>query len=101
MVHPSLLHNPKTLPHFLLRVLSLNLFLSGPELAHPESLRDKIFISTGNVVFIYLFVYLFIFWLCWVFIAVHGFSLVAEIGATLCGAWLLIAVASLVAEHGL
>ena len=36
----------------------------------------------------------FNFWLCWVFIAVHRLSL-----AAVCG--LLIAVASLVAEHGL
>ena len=27
-----------------------------------------------------LFIYLFIFWLCWVFVAVHGFSLVAVSG---------------------
>ena len=41
-----------------------------------------------------LFVY---FWLCWVFIAVHGLSL-AVVGASLhCGAWLLF----LVAEHRL
>ena len=44
--------------------------------------------------FIYLFIY---FWLCWVFVAARGLSLVAESGGTLCcGAW-----ASLVAEHGL
>ena len=34
------------------------------------------------------------FWLCWVFVAARGLSLVAVHG-------LLIAVASLVAEHGL
>ena len=37
-----------------------------------------------------LFIY---FWLCWVFVAMQGFSLVAA-------RRLLIAVASLVAEHG-
>ena len=50
-----------------------------------------------NKLFIYLFIY---FWLRWVFVAVRALSLVAE-GATLCcSAGLLIAVASLVAEHG-
>ena len=39
----------------------------------------------------YLFIY---FWLLWVFVAVHGLSLVTASG-------LLIAVASRVAEHGL
>ena len=41
--------------------------------------------------FIYLFIYL---WLCWVFVAARGLSLVVVRG-------LFIAVASLVAEHGL
>ena len=41
------------------------------------------------------FIYLFVtFWLCWVFIAVHGISLLV-----VCR--LLIAVASLIAEHEL
>ena len=48
----------------------------------------------------YLFIYL---WLCWVFVAVRGRSLVVASGGLLfvavCG--LLIAVTSLVAEHGL
>ena len=44
---------------------------------------------------VYLFIYLFIyFWLCWVFVAAHRLSLV-----TVCR--LLIALASLVAEHSL
>ena len=48
-------------------------------------------------IFIYLFVY---FWLRWVFVAVRRLSLAAASGAVeVCG--LLIAVASLVAEHGL
>ena len=49
-----------------------------------------------------LFIHLFNFWLHWVFTAAHGFSLVAENGGysvVVCG--LLIAVASLVAEHRL
>ena len=49
---------------------------------------------------IYLFIY---FWLCLVFIAVHRLSLLAAsrglLFVAVCG--LLIAVASLVAEHGL
>ena len=47
--------------------------------------------------------YLFIFWLRWVFIAVHRLSLVAARGGLLFIAvrGLLIAVASLVVEHGL
>ena len=40
------------------------------------------------------------FWLCWVFVAARGLSLVAVSGAALC-CGLLIAVASLVVEHGL
>ena len=46
-------------------------------------------------VFFFFLIYLFIyFWLCWVFVAVLGLSLVAVSG-------LLIAVTSLVVEHGL
>ena len=47
-----------------------------------------------------LFIY---FWLCWFFVAVQGLSLVvASRGYSLvAGCGLLIAVASLVAEHGL
>ena len=49
------------------------------------------------------FIYLFIYWLRWVFAAARGLSLVAASGRLLfiavCG--LLLAVASLVAEHGL
>ena len=44
--------------------------------------------------FLNFFYFLFIFWLCWVFIAARGLSLVV-----LCR--LLIAVASLVVDHGL
>ena len=46
-----------------------------------------------------LFIY---FWLCWVFVAAHGLSLLAESGGySLVLRGLLIAVASLVAEHRL
>lgn len=48
----------------------------------------------------YLFIYC---WLCWVFVAAYGFSLVAESGGNsqvaVCGP--LIAMASLIPEHGL
>ena len=48
--------------------------------------------------------FVFVFWLCRVFVAVHGLSLVVASGS--CYSWLqlqglLIAVASLVTEHGL
>ena len=47
--------------------------------------------------------FFFVFWLHWVFIAVRGLSLVAASGgySSLRCAGLLIAVASLVVEHGL
>ena len=53
--------------------------------------------------FIYLFIYLFIyFWLLWVFVAACRLSLVAASeGYSSLQHGLLIAVASLVAEHGL
>ena len=51
----------------------------------------------------YLFLIFVCFWPCWVLIASRGLSLVAaSTGDTrYCGAWLLIAMASLVAEQGL
>ena len=56
--------------------------------------------SISEFYFIYLFIYI---WLCWVFVAVRGLSLVVVSRGlffdVVCG--LLIAVASLVAEHGL
>ena len=57
------------------------------------------FCINGTVPFVafYFFIilfYLFYFWLRWIFVAARGLSLVAVRG-------LLIAVASLVAEHGL
>ena len=41
------------------------------------------------------------FWLCWIFVAVCGFSPVVERGLLCCGAWASHWVAFLVAEHGL
>ena len=43
------------------------------------------------------------FWLCWVFIAVLGLSLVvvSRVCSLVVVHWLIIVVASLVAEHGL
>ena len=56
--------------------------------------------SISEFYFIYLFIYI---GLCWVFVAVRGLSLVVVSRGlffdVVCG--LLIAVASLVAEHGL
>ena len=51
----------------------------------------------------YKFIYLIYFWLCWVFVASRRLSLVVASGGLLSFAvrGLLIAVASLVAEHGL
>ena len=44
----------------------------------------------------------FYFWLCCVFVALRGFLLLWWVGATLhCSSGLLIAVASLIAEHGI
>ena len=49
------------------------------------------------------FIYFIYLWLCWVFVAMHGLSLVAASrGYSLLRLHgLLLAVASLVAEHGL
>ena len=55
-----------------------------------------------SILFFNIFIYLFIYWLHWVFVTAHGLF-------SSCGEWgllfvavrgLLIAVASLVAEHG-
>ena len=47
-------------------------------------------------------IYLFIYWLRWVFVAVRGLSLVvASGGYSVAVRGLLIAVASLIVEHGL
>ena len=60
---------------------------------------DTLFQFFVFVFLIYLFIY---FWLCWIFVAVHGLSLVAASSATLrCSGRLLIVVASPVVEHRL
>ena len=51
--------------------------------------NNHLFFKNKFILFIY-----FYFWLCWVFVDAHGLSLVEA-------SRLLIAVASLVAEHGL
>ena len=49
-----------------------------------------------------LFIYLFIYWLCWVFVAARDFSSCSEWGLLFVAVrGLLIAVVSLVAEHGI
>ena len=50
--------------------------------------------------YLVFFIYLFYFWLCWVFIAACTFSSCGEGGCSLVISRLLLAVASLVAEHG-
>ena len=61
---------------------------------------DQVSFSKNKIIYIFnLFIYL---WLCWVFVAVRGLSLVAGSGLLFVVVHgLLIAVASLVAEHGL
>ena len=44
---------------------------------------------TSSIFFFLIYMYSLYFWLCWVFVAAHGCL------------WLLLGVASLVAEHGL
>ena len=52
--------------------------------------------------FFFNLLYFIYFWLCWVFGAAHGPSLVEASGLYFgCSAGLLIAVTSLVVEHGL
>ena len=62
-----------------------------------------IYLSIDFFLFIYLYLFIYYFWLHWVFVAAHGLSLVAVSGGLLFVAvhGLLIAVASLAAEHGL
>ena len=75
-----------------------------------ESYKEKKFHSLEILVSVILFYYLFIylcliilfiyFWLCWVFVAARGLSLAVASGFIAVHG-LLIAVASLVVEHGL
>ena len=71
----------------------------------------RLFFFFESLVFIFIFIYLFIFinlfiiyfWLCWVIVAARGLSLVVASRGYSSSRYtgLLIAVASLVAEHGL
>ena len=68
--------------------------------------RDLFFLSLriASIFFFFASVFFFLsFWLCWVFDAAHGLSLVAESGgcSPVAVRGLLTVVASLVVEHGL
>ena len=71
-------------------------WLSSFRTPHPIYHIITLFVECNYFLYIY-------FWLHWVFVAVHGFSLVAVVGGcplvSVCG--LLFAVVSLVVEHGL
>ena len=58
-------------------------------------------LTTGKRLYLFLNIYLFYFWQCWVFFAVCRLSLVAESRGDYSEHELLIAVSSLVAEHWL
>ena len=78
-------------------------------------LYAKVFFIFAKLIFFNKFIYLCYFWLCWVFVAMHGLSLFARAGATLhcsarashcggfscCGARALGARASVVVAHRL
>ena len=74
----------------------------APAGAHGPSVFPLLFRSTSFLGFL-KYIYIYIYWLCWVFVAACGLSLVVESrGYSLVVVHgLLIAVASLVAEHGL
>ena len=58
--------------------------------------------STSFFFLIYIYLFTYLFWLCWVFVAARAFSSCSERGLLFVVVHgLLIAVASLVAEHGL
>ena len=65
------------------------------------SLSDLLLLVCRNAAYLIFLSYLFIYWLCWVFVAAHRLSLVVACGgqtlAVVCR--LLIAVASRAAEH--
>ena len=76
-------------------------FRSSSHILDPSLLKDLHFTNIFSqsvaclfLFFFYKFIYLFIYLLCWVSVTAHRLSLVAA-------RELLIAVASLVAEHGL
>ena len=63
---------------------------------------DHLLCVSGPLALYLFFFNLLYFWLCWVFVAVHGLSLVAASrGYFVAVRGLLIAVASFVAGHGL
>ena len=68
-----------------------------------QNLFKKIHVMFGALLFLILFIYLIIFWLCGVFVASLGFSVVAVSRdcSLVVMLGLLIAVSSLVAEHRL
>ena len=80
----------------LMKKLRLGKEVNCPKLDIKRELDDCVF----SLVFVILVID--VFWLCWLFIAGHSLSLVVEVGAALVVVCtLLIAVTSLVAEHGL
>ena len=69
-----------------------------------ESLPLLFFSFLSFFLYIYMYMILFVYFLlCWVFVATHGLSLIAASGdsSLVLVCRLLIAVVSLVAEHGL
>ena len=70
---------------------------------HPLPPTTNLISFSISFVFCFFKINFFIFWLCWVFVAARGLSLVLVSGELLFVEvhGLLIAVASLVAEHGL
>ena len=84
------------------------LFASAPVSLWHTPIIVLLVLNTSSISFFFLifkkfFIYFIYFWLRWVFVAVRGLPLVAGSGGLLFVAvsGLLIAVASLVAEHGL
>ena len=66
--------------------------------ARPEAETDE---PRSCPFIIFLYKFFFFFWLCWVFVAARGLSLVGEQGLLFIVVHgLLIVVASLVVEHG-
>jgi len=70
-----------------------------------ESLPFLLFSFLSFFIYIYIYIkymILFVYFLlCWVFVATHGLSLIVASGDSFLVCRLLIAVVSLVAEHGL
>ena len=94
----------------LVTVSSLNSPVAGRRSGHIGTLSSQLSHVRGGYwtsdfvvkAFFKKFIYLIYFWPCWVFVAVRGLSLVVVSGGySVTVSRLLIAVASLVAEHGL